>query len=75
MQRIIHDMAKDDLIFRIALKKTMNREIIATAVSMLIAAMFVGLFDQRQLISLLSIGTLMTFLMISLTVINLRFNN
>lgn len=72
MQRLIHCMAKDELIFRIALKKLLNREMYAISVPMLLAGLFVGLFNQVQLIQFLSIGTVFAFIMVSLVVISLR---
>lgn len=72
MQRLIHNMAKDELIFRIALKKLLNREIYATGVPMLLAGLFVGFFNQVQLIKFLSVGTIIAFLMVSLVIISLR---
>lgn len=73
--RIIYSMAKDGLLFSYFAKvnqstSTPARAIIAASV---LAAILALVFDLEQLVEMLSIGTLMAYTMVAVSVIALRF--
>ena len=73
--RIIYAMAKDGLLFSYFSKVNQSTSIPARAVvaASILAAILALIFDLKELVEMLSIGTLMAYTMVAVCVVVLRF--
>ncbi|KAH8371292.1 hypothetical protein KR093_006822 [Drosophila rubida] len=75
LPRVMYSMAQDGLLFRFLGKISPRFQVPVTGsiVSALFTALIAGLFDLAQLVSLLSIGTLLAYSVVAISITILRY--
>lgn len=75
--RVIYSMAIDGLVYKFLAKvnKSTQTPIIATAFCGLLAGLMALVFDLDQLIDMMSIGTLLAYTIVAISVLILRYKN
>ncbi|KAL5292590.1 SLC7A1.2 family protein [Megaselia abdita] len=73
--RVIYSMAEDGLVFRCLGKvhQKLKTPIIGTIFSALLTGGLAGIFDLQALVNMLSIGTLLAYTMVAVSVVILRY--
>ncbi|EDV97728.1 cationic amino acid transporter 2 isoform X1 [Drosophila grimshawi] len=75
LPRVMYSMAQDGLLFRFLgkISPRFRAPVTGSIVAALFTALFAGLFDLEQLVSLLSIGTLLAYSVVALSITILRY--
>ncbi|KRF84998.1 uncharacterized protein Dvir_GJ13852, isoform C [Drosophila virilis] len=75
LPRVMYSMAQDGLLFRFLGRISPRFQVPVTGsiVAALFTALFAGLFDLAQLVSLLSIGTLLAYSVVAISITILRY--
>lgn len=75
LPRVMYSMAQDGILFRFLGKISPRFQVPVTGsiVSALFTALIAGLFDLAQLVSLLSIGTLLAYSVVAVSITTLRY--
>lgn len=77
LPRIIYAIAQDGLIFRVLGKvnEKFQTPVIGTICAAFLTGSFSALFDLKALVNMLSIGTLMAYTVVAISILILRFSN
>ena len=75
LPRVVYAMADDGLIFRFlaTVNEKTKTPVIATMVMATLAAVLAALFDIKELVDFMSIGTLMAYTLVAASVLVLRY--
>ena len=75
LPRVVYAMADDGLIFRFlaSVNEKTKTPVIATMSMATLAAILAGLFDIKELVDFMSIGTLMAYTLVAASVMILRY--
>lgn len=77
LPRILYAIATDGLIYRFLAKihPRLKTPLIATLLSGFLAACMAAVFDLNQLVNMMSIGTLLAYSLVSISVLILRYQS
>ena len=75
MPRVIYSMASDGVIFRFLayVHGWLKTPLIATIIPGLVAAVMAAMFDLASLVEMMSIGTLLAYSLVAVSVLVLRY--
>ncbi len=77
LPRVLYAIASDGLIYRFLarINKRLKTPFIATIISGFLAACMAALFDLNELVNMMSIGTLLAYSLVSISVLILRYKS
>lgn len=77
LPRVLYAIGSDGLIYRVfsRINKRLKTPVIATMLSGFLAACMAAIFDLNQLVNMMSIGTLLAYSLVSISVLILRYQS